>query len=379
MPPPTSSRSARSSIRRPGASRSAATRNGWAASTWKTCLRLTSQVTVARMLERDDFAKRYENGVAISLMEFLYPLLQGLDSVEVHADVELGGTDQLFNLIMGRHLQERAGQEPQVVLTTPLLIGLDGVNKMSKSLGNYVGIKEPPAEQFGKLMSIPDELMPEYFRPTLTAARCGVGRGPASERRQAAARPDRCRPVSRGRSGRGRRGGVRPGLQGARRAQEMPEHELTAGTTFVDALVATALSPSKREARRSLESGAVRCDGEPVAPRRRPAGRRARRAGGEAALGPTHRRWHGLTCCATFCSLISRPARRTLLPRNGMRPGTARPGLTPTPPQAVRGRGASRCDGCVSLRHLRVCPPLCGNSSLGDQLLENRAVNAKSQ
>ncbi len=127
-------------------------------------LRLTSQVTVARMLERDDFAKRYAGGVPISLMEFLYPLLQGLDSVEVRADVELGGTDQLFNLIMGRHLQERAGQEPQVVLTTPLLVGLDGEQKMSKSLGNYIGINDTPADQFGKVMSIKDELLPMYFR-----------------------------------------------------------------------------------------------------------------------------------------------------------------------------------------------------------------------
>jgi tyrosyl-tRNA synthetase len=127
-------------------------------------LRMTSQVTVARMLERDDFAKRYQSGVAISLMEFLYPLLQATDSVEVRADVELGGTDQLFNLIQGRHLQEHAGQEPQIVLTTPLLVGLDGEQKMSKSLGNYVGIDEAPSEQFGKLMSISDESMPAYFQ-----------------------------------------------------------------------------------------------------------------------------------------------------------------------------------------------------------------------
>src|SRR4029079_2842465 len=127
-------------------------------------LRLTSQVTWARMLERDDFAKRYAGGVPISLMEFLYPLLQGLDSVEVRADVELGGTDQLFNLIMGRHLQERADQEAQVVLTTPLLVGLDGVQKMSKSLGNYVGIKDEPFAPLRKLMSIPDEAMPMYLR-----------------------------------------------------------------------------------------------------------------------------------------------------------------------------------------------------------------------
>jgi tyrosyl-tRNA synthetase len=127
-------------------------------------LHMTAQVTVARMLERDDFAKRYRSGVPITLMEFLYPLLQATDSVHVRADVELGGTDQLFNLIMGRHLQSRAGQEQQVVLTTPLLVGLDGAQKMSKSLGNYVGTAEPPAEQFGKVMSIPDDVMSDYFQ-----------------------------------------------------------------------------------------------------------------------------------------------------------------------------------------------------------------------
>src|SRR6478672_8520462 len=126
-------------------------------------LRLSARTTVARMLERNDFAQRYRDGVPISVMEFLYPLLQGWDSVMVRADVELGGTDQLFNNLVGRTLQEQVGQEGQVVLTTPLLEGLDGVNKMSKSLGNYVGIAEPPAEQFGKLMSLPDELMPRYF------------------------------------------------------------------------------------------------------------------------------------------------------------------------------------------------------------------------
>src|SRR6478736_803674 len=126
-------------------------------------LRLSARTTVARMLERNDFAQRYRDGVPISVMEFLYPLLQGWDSVMVRADVELGGTDQLFNNLVGRTLQEQEGQEGQVVLTTPLLEGLDGVNKMSKSLGNYVGIAEAPPEQFGKLMSLPDDLMPRYF------------------------------------------------------------------------------------------------------------------------------------------------------------------------------------------------------------------------
>jgi tyrosyl-tRNA synthetase len=127
-------------------------------------LQMTAQVTVAGMLKRNDFAKRFQSEAPISLMEFLYPLLQATDSVEVRADVELGGTDQLFNLIMGRDLQAHAGQEQQVVLTTPLLVGTDGVQKMSKSLGNYVGIAEAGAEQFGKLMSIPDQSMPAYFQ-----------------------------------------------------------------------------------------------------------------------------------------------------------------------------------------------------------------------
>jgi tyrosyl-tRNA synthetase len=126
-------------------------------------LRLTGRTTVARIMERDDFAARFRDGVAIALSELLYPLLQGTDSVEVRADVELGGTDQLFNNLMGRQLQNAQGQEPQVVMTTPLLEGLDGEKKMSKSLGNSIGIAEPPAEQFGKLMSIPDSLMPRYF------------------------------------------------------------------------------------------------------------------------------------------------------------------------------------------------------------------------
>jgi tyrosyl-tRNA synthetase len=126
-------------------------------------LRLTSRVTVARLLERNDFSARYEAGEPISLMELLYPLLQGWDSVMIDADVELGGTDQLFNILMGRHLQEQVGKAPQVVLTTPLLVGIGGGEKMSKSLGNHVGITEPPDQQFGKLMRIPDEVMPPYF------------------------------------------------------------------------------------------------------------------------------------------------------------------------------------------------------------------------
>ncbi len=126
-------------------------------------IQLAAKHTVARMLERDDFSKRYKSGQPIAIHEFLYPLVQGYDSVALQADVELGGTDQKFNLLVGRQLQEGYGQEPQVVLTMPLLEGLDGVNKMSKSLGNYIGVTEAPDDMFGKLMSISDDLMWRYF------------------------------------------------------------------------------------------------------------------------------------------------------------------------------------------------------------------------
>ena len=126
-------------------------------------IKLASHHTVARMLERDDFSKRYTNGQPISIHEFLYPIVQGYDSVALKADVELGGTDQKFNLLVGRQLQQDYGQEPQIVVTMPLLEGLDGVQKMSKSLGNYVGITDAPGEMFGKIMSISDDLMWRYF------------------------------------------------------------------------------------------------------------------------------------------------------------------------------------------------------------------------
>ena len=150
-------------------------------------IRLAAKYTVARMLERDDFGKRYQSGQPIAIHEFLYPLAQGYDSVALKADVELGGTDQKFNLLVGRELQRHYGQEPQCILTLPLLEGLDGVNKMSKSLDNYVGITEPANEIFGKLMSISDELMWRYytllsFRPQDEIAalkrECAEGRNP---------------------------------------------------------------------------------------------------------------------------------------------------------------------------------------------------------
>ncbi len=147
-------------------------------------IELAAKHTVARMLERDDFARRYKSGQPIAIHEFLYPLVQGYDSVALRADVELGGTDQKFNLLVGRQLQEAYGQEPQIVLTTPLLEGLDGVQKMSKSLGNYVAIQDAPEIMFGKLMSISDVLMWRYFEllsfrplPEIEAMRREVDQG----------------------------------------------------------------------------------------------------------------------------------------------------------------------------------------------------------
>jgi len=130
----------------------------------KDILNLTSRFTVARMLERDDFKKRFKGNISIAIMEFLYPIMQAYDSVAIKADIELGGTDQRFNLLMGRELQKEFKQRPQVAITMPILVGTDGVEKMSKSLGNYIGVTEPPDEIFGKVMSIPDGIMINYYK-----------------------------------------------------------------------------------------------------------------------------------------------------------------------------------------------------------------------
>jgi tyrosyl-tRNA synthetase len=236
---------------------------------------VAAQYTVARMLERDDFAKRYKSGQPISVHEFFYPLAQGYDSVALKADVELGGTDQKFNLLVGRQLQEAYGQEPQCVLTMPLLEGLDGVNKMSKSLGNYVGITEAPGAQFGKLMSISDDLMWRYFellsfRPLgdVAALRAAIadGRNPRDVKFELA------------RELVGRFHGAAAAEQAqaefiARFSQkslptDLPLQVLAAadatGEGLVAVLKATGLAASNSEAVRKLAEGAVRIDGEKV-------------------------------------------------------------------------------------------------------------------
>jgi tyrosyl-tRNA synthetase len=241
-------------------------------------LRLTSSTTVARMLERDDFAKRYESRQPISLTEFMYPLLQGYDSVAVEADVELGGTDQLFNLLVGRDLQRDAGQDPQVALTMPLLEGLDGVQKMSQSLGNYVGVAEPPDEQFGKLMSIPDGLIVRYLRLTtgldvaeVDAIEAGMADGsvPAVEAKRRLAREivDRYHGAGEGAAAEERFDRVHRDRE---LPQDVPETQIPAealegGSIWLPRLlVALGRAASNGEARRLVEQGGVRLDGEVV-------------------------------------------------------------------------------------------------------------------
>jgi tyrosyl-tRNA synthetase len=238
-------------------------------------VRIAGHYTVARMLERDDFSKRYKSGQPISIHEFLYPLAQGYDSVALQADVELGGTDQKFNLLVGRQLQESYGQEPQVVLTMPLLEGLDGVNKMSKSLGNYVAINDAPEDMFGKLMSISDALMWRYFellsfRPLreIEALRREVeaGRNPRDVKfelcREIVSRFHDAASAERAQaqfSARFSRKEVPTDLP----VKSLPAERGQLG--LIAALVATGLAASGTEARRKIAEGAVRVDGQRVA------------------------------------------------------------------------------------------------------------------
>jgi tyrosyl-tRNA synthetase len=237
-------------------------------------VQLAARHTVARMLERDDFAKRYRAGQPIAIHEFLYPLVQGYDSVALQADVELGGTDQKFNLLVGRQLQEAYGQEPQVVMTMPLLEGLDGVNKMSKSLGNYIGITEEPDQMFGKLMSISDELMWRYFellsfRPNADLERLkrsvDEGRNPRDVKFELGVEiVDRFHGAGGG--ARARDAFVARFQQGAL-PEDLAEVTLpvVAGPLGIaQALKSAGLVPSTSDAYRQIKQGAVRVDGERV-------------------------------------------------------------------------------------------------------------------
>ena len=252
-------------------------------STWSDALgaagmiRIASTYTVARILERDDFGKRFRSNQPIAIHEFLYPLMQGYDSVAMKSDVELGGTDQKFNLLVGREMQKHFGQSAQVILTMPLLEGLDGVNKMSKSLGNYVGITEPAESIFGKLMSISDDLMWRYvellsFEPLQAVARwkseVSTGRNPREIKvafaREIVARFHDRRAADRAEAdfeARFRQGAI---------PEKMPEARIDAGGKplgIAQALKSAGLTSSTSEALRMIEQGGVRVDGEKVSDR----------------------------------------------------------------------------------------------------------------
>jgi tyrosyl-tRNA synthetase len=252
-------------------------------SRWLSCMpapefvKIAAHYTVARMLERDDFAKRYKAGQPIAVHEFLYPLAQGYDSVALRSDVELGGTDQKFNLLVGRHLQEAYGQEPQIVITLPLLEGTDGVNKMSKSLGNYIGITEPPGSMFGKIMSISDELMWRYFellsfRPLaeIAALRRSIedGRNPRDVKFELAREI-----VARFHDETAAEAAQREFI--SRVSEKAVPADLEAkiipveatGMRLANVLKEAGLAASTSEANRKIEEGAVRIDGQRVTDR----------------------------------------------------------------------------------------------------------------
>jgi tyrosyl-tRNA synthetase len=240
-------------------------------------IEIAARHTVARMLERDDFARRYAEQRPIAIHEFLYPLVQGYDSVAMQADVELGGTDQKFNLLVGRHLQEAYGQEPQIVITMPLLEGTDGVNKMSKSLGNYIGITESPDSMFGKIMSISDELMWRYFellsfRPLgdIAALRRAIedGRNPRDVKFELAREI-----VGRFHDAAAAEAAQREFI--ARVSEKAVPTDLppkvvlveAAGMRLANLLKEAGLAPSTSEANRKIDEGAVRIDGQKVTDR----------------------------------------------------------------------------------------------------------------
>ena len=241
--------------------------------TFAEVMELASKFTVARMLERDDFARRFAKNQPISIHELFYPLMQGYDSVMIRADVEIGATEQKFNLVTGRDIQREYGQEPQIVLTLPVLVGIDGVNRMSKSLGNYIGIDEPPEEMYGKTMRIPDNLIYSYFELVTDVSLAELreiqrqlkdpGVNPRDVKRRLAFTLVR----------------MYHGLEAAQRAEahfdrvvvkkevpeDIPEYRVSAGKyRLLDLLVISGLLDSKSEARRRIRQGAVSIDGSVI-------------------------------------------------------------------------------------------------------------------
>ncbi len=228
--------------------------------TMEDLIKLTRATTVARILERDDFTKRYAAGDPITLTELLYPLMQAYDSVAIDADVELGGTDQLYNLLMGRHIMEYYGKTPQCVLTTPLLVGTDGTAKMSKSLGNYIGVTEDPRDMFGKTMSLPDEPMPDYY--SLVLGRKLPEARPVEQKRELA------RSLVRTFHGEAAVAEAEEHFDTVVRREvpkDAPEVVLTEDAVGIIALITLAgFAQTNGEARRFIRGGAVRLGGEQI-------------------------------------------------------------------------------------------------------------------
>ncbi len=240
--------------------------------TFADVIKLASTLTVARMMEREDFSKRYAENIPISIHEFFYPLMQGYDSIAIRADIEFGATEQKFNLLMGRQLQREYGQEPQVAFTMPILVGTDGAQKMSKSLGNYIGITEPPEEIYGKAMSIGDDLMPEYYHlatslpsAEIEAIICNLKNEKLHPRdakmrlareivalyhgaEAAAAAEERFKQV----------------FQKGEMPTEMPDFDFNGPLNIIKAMVDGNLAPTKSEARRLIQQNGVKIDGETV-------------------------------------------------------------------------------------------------------------------
>jgi tyrosyl-tRNA synthetase len=233
---------------------------------------LMSRTTVAQMLARNDFALRYAEGTPIALHEFLYPIAQAYDSVAMRAGVELGGSDQLFNLLVGRAYQEHAGQTKQICMTTPILEGTDGVIRMGKSRGNYIGLTEPAPEQFGKLMSIPDEMIPRYaalaaFRSQASVDALVAGLAAGNVHPMAAKKELAEEIVSRyhgAAAARAARERFEATVQRGELPADIPEMKVDGARSLADVLVAVGFAQSKREAQRAIESGSVRLDGVPA-------------------------------------------------------------------------------------------------------------------
>ncbi len=235
-------------------------------------IKLASSLTVARMMEREDFSRRYQENIPISIHEFFYPLMQGYDSIAIRADIEFGATEQKFNLLMGRQLQREYGQEPQIAFTMPILVGTDGVQKMSKSLGNYIGITEPAEDIYGKAMSISDDLMPEYYHLATALSSDEVSNILAGIQNETVHPRDAKMRLAReivtlyhgSQAAKDAEERFKQVFQKGQIPGEMPAFTFTASIGIIDVMVDAGLASSKSEARRLVQQNGVKINGETV-------------------------------------------------------------------------------------------------------------------